>query len=385
MLNPSADAALASTGPLPPDIVRALLDRGRELLDSGEPQAAAAHFQRVIGSEPAALTAEAWLGLGDALYRMDQEPQALAAWEAVTKLPETASTYRAWRQVAGARVRSNDLAGATQAYREAERRAPAADRAEISSRLGWLAKEQGNSRAAGRYFARSRGDTTFGLAMIVLVVTTLISLAALFTPDTTIFDALVLDRADVDRGELWRLISVTLLHASLIHLALNMYALYLIGPIVEQIWGSRLFAVFYVLTGIAASTASIIFNNGQAVGASGAIFGLIGVLFAGTRVHHPLLDQRARQIVPQLGFLIVLNLVLGFSIGGIDNAAHIGGLVAGLWLGFLVPPGKAPTLTSFWQHPGGQEAMRSPLVIAAGTLVLVAVILVGLSLAGLRI
>ena len=125
MLNPSADAALASTGPLPPDIVRALLNRGRELLDSGEPQAAAAHFQRVIGSEPAALTAEAWLGLGDALYRMDQEPQALAAWEAVTKLPETASTYRSWRQVAGARVRANDLAGATQAYREAERRAPA--------------------------------------------------------------------------------------------------------------------------------------------------------------------------------------------------------------------------------------------------------------------
>jgi membrane associated rhomboid family serine protease len=379
------DPAVTTTGPLSAEVAQGLLRRGHELLEAGEPQAAAAHFQRVIGSEPAAVTAEAWLGLGDALYRMDQEPQAIGAWDAVTKLPETPSTYRAWRQLAGARVRSQDLGGATQAYREAERRAPAADRPEIASRLGWLAKEQGNAGAARRYFARSRGDIPVALAMLVLVVTVIVSLAALLTPDTRIFDALVLDRADVDRGQLWRLLSVTLLHASFIHLALNMYALYLVGPVVEQIYGSRMFAAFYVITAIAASTASIVFTVGPAVGASGAIFGLIGVLFAGTRVHHPVLDQRARQIVPQLGFLIVVNLVLGFSIGGIDNAAHIGGLLAGMWLGLVAPPGRVPTLRSFWQHPGGQEAQASPLVIAAGVLVLVAAILVGLSLAGVRL
>ncbi|HEY2916844.1 MAG TPA: rhomboid family intramembrane serine protease [Candidatus Limnocylindrales bacterium] len=385
MLNPSLDAAVASTGPLSPEVARALLDRARELLDAGEPSAAAAHFQRVIGSEPAAVTAEAWLGLGDSLYRMDREPEAVAAWEAATKLPETPSTYRAWRQIAGARVRVHDLAGATRAYREAERRAPSSDRPEIASRLGWLAKEQGQAGTARRYFARSRGDTARGLAMIVLVVTVVVSLAALLTPDTTIFDALVLDRADVDRGELWRLLSVTLLHANFIHLALNMYALYLIGPVVEQIWGSRLFAAFYLLTAIAASTASIVFTDGPAVGASGAIFGLVGVLLAGTRVHHPMLDQRARQIVPQLGMLVVINLVFGFVAVGIDNAAHVGGLVAGLWLGLVVPPGRAPTLRSFWQHPGGQPAQASPLVIVAGVLILVAAILLGLSLAGLRL
>ena len=384
-VNPNLDTALGTTGPLTPDVARGLLQRGRELLDGGEPQAAAAHFQRVIGSEPAELTAEAWLGLGDALYRMDQEPRAVAAWEAVTQLPETPSTYRAWRQLAGARVREQDLAGATKAYREAERRAPSQDRAEIASRLGWLSKEQGNSGAAKRYFARSRGDVAFGLAMAILVVTTIVSLAALYTPDTTISDALILDRANVDRGELWRLLTVTLLHANLIHLALNMYALYLIGPVVEQIYGSRMFAAFYVITAIAASTASIVFTAGPAVGASGAIFGLIGVLFAGTRVHHPILDARARQIVPQLGFLIVINLVFGFAVTGIDNAAHIGGLLAGLWLGFVAPPGKVPTLRSFWRHPGGQPAATPPVVIAAGMLVLIAAILVGLSLAGVRV
>ena len=386
MLNPDLDAALASTGPLAPTVARGLLDRGRELLDTGEPAQAAAYFQRVIGTNDAALTGEAWLGFGDALYRLDREPEALGAWESVTRLPETPSTYRAWRQIAGARVRSGDLAGATQAYREAERRAPAADRAEISGRLGWLAKEQGNSRAAGRYFARSRGDFgAIGLAMAILAVTVVVSLIALYQPDESLFDALALIRSGVVHGELWRLLSVTLLHASLIHLGLNMYALYLIGPVVERIWGSRMFGLFYVLTAIAASTTSIVFSPGPAVGASGAIFGLVGILIAGTRVHHPVLDQRARQIVPQLGFLVVINLVLGFSIGGIDNAAHIGGLIAGLWLGLVVPPGKVPTLRSAWQHPGGEPMTTSPLVIAAGILVLIAAILVGLSLAGVRL
>jgi len=387
VLNPGLDAALASTGPLAPNVARELLDRGRELLDGGEPAAAAAHFQRVIGNADAALTAEAWLGFGDALYRLDRDPEAVAAWESVTKLPETPSTYRAWRQIAGARVRSTDLRGATQAYREAERRAPASDRQEIASRLGWLAKEQGNSGAANRYFARSRGDIgRYGLAVAILAVTVVVSLVALYQPDESLFDALALIRSAVRHGELYRLVTVTLLHASLIHLGFNMYALYLIGPVVERIWGWRLFALFYLLTAIAASTTSILFSPGPAVGASGAIFGLIGILIAGTRVHHPVLDQRARQIVPQLGFLVVINLALGFFAGGaIDNAAHIGGLISGLWLGLIVPPGKVPTLRSAWQHPGGQPATTAPLIIAAGILALVATILVGLSLAGVRL
>jgi membrane associated rhomboid family serine protease len=402
--DPRLDAALASTGPLDAATARALLQRGRELLDANEPGPAAQAFQRVIGHEDAATTAEAWLGYGDVLYRVDRDADAVRAWEAVTQLPETPATYRAWRQIAGARVRSGDLPGATQAYREAERRAPSQDRAEIASRLGWLAKEQGQRRAASRYFARSRGDLgPIGLAQVLVVVTVIVSVAAYlqapasawprggaFPPPGSLYALLWLDPRLVIQGQVYRLLSVVLLHSPdnlffWVHLGFNMYALYLIGPVVESIWGSRLFAVFYVLTGIAASTTSVLLSPAPAVGASGAIFGLIGVVFAGTRVHHPVLDQRARAIVPQLGFLIVLNLVLGFSIGGIDNAAHIGGLVSGLWLGFVVPPGKVPTLRSIWQHPGGQAATTSPLVIAAGILLLISAILLGLALAGVRL
>lgn len=356
-------------------------------MERGEPGEAAGDFRRVIGNADPNLTAQAWLGYGDALFRLDHDAEALNAWEAVTQLPETTSTYRAWRQVAAERVRQGDLAGATKAYRQAERRAPAEDRAEIASRLGWLSKEQGRSAAAGRYFARSRGTgLSIGLAQVVIAVTVGVSLVAILQPDTTLFDALALDRSDVVHGQLYRLLSVTLLHAGYVHLLFNMYALYLIGPIVEQIWGSRLFAGFYVLTAIAASTASIVFSPGPAVGASGAIFGLIGVLMAGTRVHLPVLDQRARAIVPQLGFIVVINLAFGFLAGGaIDNAAHIGGLVSGLWLGLIVPPGRVPTLRSMWQRAGGQPATTiSPAVIGAGLLVLVSAILVGLSIAGVR-
>jgi rhomboid protease GluP len=167
-----------------------------------------------------------------------------------------------------------------------------------------------------------------------------------------------------------------------------MYALYIVGPVVESIWGRRMFLAFYLLCAIGGSTGSFLFTDAS-VGASGAIFGLVGVILAGTRAHHPMLDRRARAIVPQLGMFVIINLVFGFltSAGGfrIDNAAHIGGLLVGLWLGFLVPPGKVPTLSSAWQRPAGEPAVRSPLLIAAGIIGLVTVLATILAVGGASI
>ena len=384
---PDLDAARAAQGPLSAATARGLLDRARDHLESGEPAEALADYRRVFGHDDAAMTAEAWLGAGDALFRLDHEAEALSAWETVIRLPETPSTYRAWRQIAGARVRAGDLPGARDAYREADRRAPASDRAEIASRLGWLSKEMGQSGVASRYFARSRGTGgPLGLAQAILAVTVVVSLAAILQPDDSLFQLLALIHGPIADGQLYRLLSVTLLHADYLHLFFNMYALFLIGPIVESIWGTRMFALFYVLTALAASTASFLFSPGPAVGASGAIFGLVGVLLAGSRAHHPVLDQRARAIVPQLVPIILINLAIGFLAGGtIDNSAHIGGLVSGMWLGLVVPPGKVPTLRSMWSSPTGQAAMRSPLLIAAGILLLVAVIATGLAIGGVHI
>ena len=142
--------------------------------------------------------------------------------------------------------------------------------------------------------------------------------------------------------------------------------------------------LFYVLTALGGVDRAASSFPGPAVGASGAIFGLVGVILAGTRAHHPVLDRRARAIVPQLGMFVVINLVFGFlsTAGLIDNAAHIGGLIAGLWLGFIVPPGKAPTLRSAWQHPRGETAQRSPLLIAAGVIGFVGVVAAALAAGG---
>jgi membrane associated rhomboid family serine protease len=164
-----------------------------------------------------------------------------------------------------------------------------------------------------------------------------------------------------------------------------MYALFLIGPLVEGIWGTAAFGGFYLLTAAAASTASFVFTPADSLGASGAVFGLIGVLMAGTRAHNPMLDRRARAIVPQLGSVVLINLVLGFAVPAIDNAAHIGGLLAGLWLGLFVPPGRVRTLRSFWQ--GGEPGSRGvPPVLTAtiGLFSLVGVIAAGLAYGGLR-
>jgi len=88
------------------------------------------------------------------------------------------------------------------------------------------------------------------------------------------------------------------------------------------------------------------------VGASGAIFGLFGVLLTAGRIHHPI-DRQSRGIMSQLLMLVVINIIFGFaSNGAIDNAAHLGGLAAGLWIGALVPPTGVPTMSSLWQRAG---------------------------------
>lgn len=373
--------AVATEGPLSRNVALALLDRGAAAVAAGEYAFAAAYYQRVVGFDDPAVTGAALLGLGEALFRLDREPDAVATWESVLQLPENPSTYAAWRNVAAARVRSGDLSGAVSAYREADRRAPAADKAEIASRLGWLSKETGNRGDSRRYFARSRGDgPALPLTWLVIGATVIVSFIADSIGGGDLKDALALDKAAVAHGEWYRLLSVTLVHGGAIHLFFNMYALYILGPLVEGIWGTRSFAVFYLIAAAAGSTASFLTNPITAVGASGAIFGLIGVILAGTRAHHPILDLRARAIVRQLGMLVVINLAIGFAAGGlIDNAAHIGGFVAGLWLGFVVPPGRAPTLSSLWQRPDGASDARPMPIVVAGVLLLVGVIALGVA------
>jgi hypothetical protein len=153
----------------------------------------------------------------------------------------------------------------------------------------------------------------------------------------------------------------------------------------------------YVLCAVAGAVASFLFGGLlPSVGASGAIFGLFGVVLAATRIHDPILDRRGRALVGQIGTLIIINLVFGFSVNGvggnIDNAAHIGGLLAGLWLGFVLVPGNVRTVRDLWQMPtvptapGGSGAGAANdrrlllLVRSLAVLALVVALLVGLAI-----
>lgn len=375
---PDLAAVLAHDGPLPRHVALAALDRAADLMATADFLDAGRLYQRVIGFEDPTVTAAAMLGLGEALHRLDDEAQALATWEEATRLPETPSTYAAWRNVAAARVRAGNLRGAVTAYREADRRAPAQDKPEIASRLGWLSKELGDKGAAGRYFSKARGDAGFSFAVIVLAVTAIVSLVTNFagSDGAHLGGALRMDKAGLATGEVWRLWTVTLVHAPLqqmpLHLLFNLYALWLAGPFVERFYGRRIFLAFYVLFALGGSLGTFALGDARyGVGASGAIFGLFGLLFAVQIVHRPVLDRAARSFLGQMGGLIAINLLLGFVLRGVvDNWAHIGGLVTGMWIGLLFPPTRIATIRSMWMRPGAVPGTVAPALGASGTLAL---------------
>ena len=146
----------------------------------------------------------------------------------------------------------------------------------------------------------------------------------------------------LQRGEYSRLIAAMFLHGSWLHWFLNSWALYQLGTLYETLFGSGRFALIYFVSGICASIASSLYQHGPAVGASGAIFGILGAFIFSIRRSPQYRHQPwTRSLVGQLIFWIAVNIVIGFSVKFIDNAAHIAGLVTGLLLGFLphrVPP-----------------------------------------------
>lgn len=130
----------------------------------------------------------------------------------------------------------------------------------------------------------------------------------------------------IQDGEAYRLITSAFLHASILHLFCNMYCLYILGPQLESFFGKAKFLCIYLFGAIAGNLMSMLFTSGASVGASGAIFGLFGtMLYFGYHYRVYLGNVIKSQLIP----LIALNLLLGFMVSGIDNAAHIGGLIGG--------------------------------------------------------
>jgi rhomboid protease GluP len=148
----------------------------------------------------------------------------------------------------------------------------------------------------------------------------------------------------LQKGEYWRLVSAMFLHGdgtikgTLLHLMLNLWALFQLGTLYEIMFGTRRFVWVYFITGIFASITSMVVTGGPSVGASGAIFGLLGAfIFSVRRSPRWRHDRVARSVAKQCVFWAIVNIAVTSQIPQVDNAAHIGGLVAGLILGFVWP------------------------------------------------
>ncbi|MGA2389843.1 MAG: rhomboid family intramembrane serine protease [Candidatus Sulfotelmatobacter sp.] len=139
-------------------------------------------------------------------------------------------------------------------------------------------------------------------------------------------------------GEWWRLLTCVFVHGGLVHVAFNMWCLWNLGQLTESLYGRWTYAAVYLLCGIGSSLASLAWHPGTpSVGASGAIFGLAGAMLAAFKLGEFSVPRAALQgTLRSLGAFVVYNLIFGAAMSGVDNAAHIGGLLTGLILGAVI-------------------------------------------------
>ena len=159
--------------------------------------------------------------------------------------------------------------------------------------------------------------------VIIFILSFILSSSGLYD----VFTNFALNKYYIKSGEIYRLLTCGFLHADIIHLLCNMYSLNIIGTQLENFIGKKKFLIVYFVSMITGSLLSCVMSNNWSVGASGAIFGLLGsLLYFGYHYRIYLGSVMKSQIIP----IIILNLGIGFIIPNIDVSAHVGGLVGGL-------------------------------------------------------
>lgn len=196
-------------------------------------------------------------------------------------------------------------------------------------------QNESKSKIAEKIFSFKKPIITYSIIFICVLVFILMYVLGNGSTDNY---TLLLFGANLDaltkNGDYYRLLTSMFLHIGIMHLLCNMYSLYIIGKEVENVFGKVKYLIIYLLSGIAGSILSLAFNhNTICAGASGAIFGLLGALLYFGYYYRPYLGATlTRSIIP----VIAINLIVGFLDSGIDNSAHIGGLVGGLLVAMAV-------------------------------------------------
>lgn len=203
------------------------------------------------------------------------------------------------------------------------------------------AKNEAKGKEAEKIFSYKKPIITYGIMALCIV---LFMAMYLFGKGSSDIYTLLSFGANLDLlvkdGQIYRLFTCIFLHIGIWHLICNMYSLYMIGKEVESLYGKIKYLIIFIGSGICGSLLSITFtHNTVSAGASGAIFGLLGsLLYFGYYYRAYLGNSIKKSIIP----VIAVNLFIGFMSTGIDNAAHIGGLVGGILLSMMVGvPGKS--------------------------------------------
>jgi rhomboid protease GluP len=169
------------------------------------------------------------------------------------------------------------------------------------------------------------------------------------------------------QGQYWRLVMPMFLHIGWLHILVNMYALYILGPILERVYGYGRYSLIYVGSGIACAYLSMTVSNNISAGASGAIFGVAGAMLTTGFLHRQAVPRRwGRAFGKGILILIVLNLLLGMTIPHIDNWGHVGGLIGGMVLAALIPPPVPARLAVSDEKPSQEWVWISVLVVVLG-------------------
>ena len=194
-------------------------------------------------------------------------------------------------------------------------------------------KSESESMKADDVFAKKKPVVTYVIIAINVILFILMSIFGGSTNAHTLLKFGANYGLLIRNGEYYRLITSAFLHIGLLHLLVNSYALYVIGPQIESFFGKTKYIIIYLVSAIFGNLLSMLFTEGISAGASGAIFGLLGsMLYFGYHYRVYLEGVLKSQIIP----LIVANLLIGFLGSGIDNAAHIGGLVGGVLISMAV-------------------------------------------------
>jgi membrane associated rhomboid family serine protease len=202
-----------------------------------------------------------------------------------------------------------------------------------STPVGMRCPECARQRSKVRTMRSMTDEPT--LTYVLIGINVLAGIGSLYggnvgTEGGSLSDAWSLSRADMAAGDYWRLLTNGFVHAGIFHLAFNVLALWILGTMLEPALGRRRFALVYFVSLLCGSLGVLLYSADASVGASGAVFGLMGAAII-------LFRSRGFSIMESgLGFWLGLNLLITFAVPNISIGGHIGGLVGGLVAAFIL-------------------------------------------------